>query len=896
MSRASLIIRIAVAAGATCVAATRPASAQTVHLDCIADTYVFQSSPASFLGSDVSALTAGQDSSGQSVAVLKFSLNDLPIFGTATLNTAHLYVYCSNVNYGTLGQLQVGRFTYGTGWDDVPPNGLINWDTYWNNGAPRVDMLGAVTTPLAGQWAAFDVLPIIQGPWQQGSDECALVVQSGPSNTNPGWGIFYSREYPSGQYRPYLRVSYTITQADCNNNGIPDACDLNCGAVGGPCSVPGCGQSSDCNTDGVPDECQLLGSNDSDGNGSLDVCQPYVTEPAPLQPSETTGDSNTMPVNLERLLHFDGLHFVGGSFSLDLNRPTYILAHGWDSNPGNMETIAFNIAQSRACNLLAWDWEDSANPDAIPGSPIVFGASAAVSATIPWVGWSIASALGLAGWLDGFRSGLHAGDEGNELGAKLAELGALGANVHLIGTSHGGGLLGRAASAMKKRGSPATSLTTLDTPRALFVDSLQYVDPSAVNFTAVFYYPSLIEGGFGAPVAGNATNVALNPQWASWPAHLYIGDSWFPAHSLLAVTFDGDPFVGTALDVIRFPTGCWDEQSTGSFFETPCPRSSDESVHPTNELQVVANDAFDSAAGWTGRGAVLATRVDPLHDVNPVIFLRENGETWVGKEIALPREALLLAFDYSFRQTQSAASLTAYVNGQEVFFDSAANLFTESRMTQSDYLYVGHVAGTNVSLKFVARGGPSSNGGVAVDNLRVWGAMVFNEAISRSYTVINRAGSVPEFDDSVSRSQTVINRDGSEPVLDESISRSHTVINRSGGEPLFTESISRAATACNFAGVGDDDGDGVNDCEDLCDAFPDSIDMDMDGVPDGCDACPLMPGDLNADYLVDAGDIPVFIDILLGNPNPNACSSDLNSDGLTDGQDIQPFVFKIMSP
>ncbi len=40
---------------------------------------------------------------------------------------------------------------------------------------------------------------------------------------------------------------------------------------------------------------------------------------------------------------------------------------------------------------------------------------------------------------------------------------------------------------------------------------------------------------------------------------------------------------------------------------------------------------------------------------------------------------------------------------------------------------------------------------------------------------------------------------------------------------------------------GDADGDGVNDCLDICPGFDDTIDLDMDGVPDGCDLCPGDP-------------------------------------------------------
>jgi hypothetical protein len=43
---------------------------------------------------------------------------------------------------------------------------------------------------------------------------------------------------------------------DCNENSIPDPCDLSCGVAGGSCDMTGCGQSSDANENGLPDECE----------------------------------------------------------------------------------------------------------------------------------------------------------------------------------------------------------------------------------------------------------------------------------------------------------------------------------------------------------------------------------------------------------------------------------------------------------------------------------------------------------------------------------------------------------------------------------------------------------------------------------------------------------------
>jgi|GEM_PF-4907036 len=59
---------------------------------------------------------------------------------------------------------------------------------------------------------------------------------------------------------------------DCNENGIPDTCDLDCGFQ--DCvSYPDCGQNEDCNGNGVPDECELAG-NDCNSNGIPDDCEP----------------------------------------------------------------------------------------------------------------------------------------------------------------------------------------------------------------------------------------------------------------------------------------------------------------------------------------------------------------------------------------------------------------------------------------------------------------------------------------------------------------------------------------------------------------------------------------------------------------------------------------------
>ncbi|MCK4658850.1 MAG: hypothetical protein KAV82_04950 [Phycisphaerae bacterium] len=65
-------------------------------------------------------------------------------------------------------------------------------------------------------------------------------------------------------------VQTLLGGTDCNTNGIPDWCDVDCGPPDGPCDVPGCGQSEDCNSNHIPDECEPCGDNNGDGYTDLD--------------------------------------------------------------------------------------------------------------------------------------------------------------------------------------------------------------------------------------------------------------------------------------------------------------------------------------------------------------------------------------------------------------------------------------------------------------------------------------------------------------------------------------------------------------------------------------------------------------------------------------------------
>ena len=64
-----------------------------------------------------------------------------------------------------------------------------------------------------------------------------------------------------------VKLMANVPCADCQSNGIPDECDLNCAAPG--CNTyPGCVPLADCNSNRVPDACEC----DFDGDGTIDDC------------------------------------------------------------------------------------------------------------------------------------------------------------------------------------------------------------------------------------------------------------------------------------------------------------------------------------------------------------------------------------------------------------------------------------------------------------------------------------------------------------------------------------------------------------------------------------------------------------------------------------------------
>jgi len=114
----------------------------------------------------------------------------------------------------------------------------------------------------------------------------------------------------SGAAEVYQARSFWPAPLDCNENDIPDWCDLDCGPSGGPCDVTGCGESNDCNANEVPDECDVADGTSADANENdiPDECEATVlyvdADSSGLNQGTTWTDAYT---DLQSALHIAAL-------------------------------------------------------------------------------------------------------------------------------------------------------------------------------------------------------------------------------------------------------------------------------------------------------------------------------------------------------------------------------------------------------------------------------------------------------------------------------------------------------------------------------------------------------------------------------------------------------------
>jgi hypothetical protein len=122
-------------------------------------------------------------------------------------------------------------------------------------------------------------------------------------------------------------VKLAVSSLDCNGNGIPDECDVDCGAPG--CDLPGCGQSLDCQPNGVPDECE-------------------IAQPAQWTLVGTTGPSPRSGLRLSELENGHILLFGGDD-------PPTQLGDTWEWNGVTWNPLAVPGPGPRYAHAMAFD-------------------------------------------------------------------------------------------------------------------------------------------------------------------------------------------------------------------------------------------------------------------------------------------------------------------------------------------------------------------------------------------------------------------------------------------------------------------------------------------------------------------------------------------------------------
>lgn len=532
------------------------------------------------------------------------------------------------------------------------------------------------------------------------------------------------------------------------------------------------------------------GMADSNSFG-IDSPAPPPDQPAPRQ------SVPTVQIDLNRLRVWDAeqRRFVdpAGPITIDLSQPTYLLTHGWDDslNPlpidacpagyysHGMSSIATAIHEALPeANLLGWEWGDcvrGSNPNCLADINLEWWD---LVATFLFGPRYVVLRAGLV-LVDAFVSGRNAGTQGAALAEALDEAVAdadeplFGSSLHLIGHSHGGGLMARAAEQLYQRGMAVASLTMLDTPRWGVVNSMSYLaNPGRSGHVAVYYgdfNPLVGWGGFGfgqryRGEASNVTSIRLHRahvdgilhtairgddheyscgEYASWFAEAIRGGILFADHLPTVSALDprtmpgGWYFESAAVQGEFWPVGAcrigqppnefcvevdfWECTAQGGVFQgahTACEVGLP--LLAEDNLRLLSYNGFESAADWFGTGAVVASGSDPANPANVVVRIVDVGEASFFRDIDWPTDAFAIEFDYMFDEFAVEESLTVYVGQQIVHYDAADISLARGGLRSSGPIAVGEFAGTTAPLNFVLRGDGVFGGMCLIDNLRIY--------------------------------------------------------------------------------------------------------------------------------------------------------------------------------
>lgn len=147
----------------------------------------------------------------------------------------------------------------------------------------------------------------------------------------------YPDQYMESDINMFDAIGWDFATGDCNDNGILDVCEVDCGNpdCGG---VPGCGTADDCNNDDVPDDCQLNG-NDCNANTIPDDCdEAALITNQPSSAGICPGDPAVLSVTAPGAGSFqwklDGVNVVNGGGISGATTPTLSISSVNESHEG----------------------------------------------------------------------------------------------------------------------------------------------------------------------------------------------------------------------------------------------------------------------------------------------------------------------------------------------------------------------------------------------------------------------------------------------------------------------------------------------------------------------------------------------------------------------------------
>jgi probable HAF family extracellular repeat protein len=401
-----------------------------------------------------------------------------------------------------------------------------------------------------------------------------------------------------------------------------------------------------------------------------------------MTPNETPKVPPIIPPSHENI-HIDGLS------EFDPTKPTVIITHGWQP-PGSGDPH---------------DWMDGAN-----GMKGAIDAATSNGANVLRVYWDDAQTNFLsANALKMANAGTV--QAGNQLAEQLyAVLSQSTQGIQFIGHSLGTYVNAYAANELANRGITIQQFTILDRPlgNGNYLEGL--ISPPAGDFDSWLFQKYLpkdkviwVDNYYGNSQSSipPATGSSFGGKAVAFD-HLYIGAGHSDVHDLYAATISANSACsdqgGFGCSIIG---GGYDQRPEGRFWD------------PTLNFNVpVATSVNFASPNWSANNcAVQSSNSVTCSEGSPAYF-------W-DAAFSLEADSLYLQFELEWLNQGDGDWLSVFFEN-ELLFSNRGNSLSQSRLLDSGFVQVSHIAGQTGQLLFMLNSVGERNASIKMDNLRVY--------------------------------------------------------------------------------------------------------------------------------------------------------------------------------